>query len=195
MQVLSARVEVGRPLAELHARLAAVLPADLGLHLVKQVPASFHAAWSATGKEYRYQLPADVLAGPARTRLLEALPLLPGTRDFSVFHHKASQGGLRTVRSVEWLAEGDKSLTEAGSLRFTGEKFGRHMVRMLVGALLGVARGEVALETLRAGLEAQTKFHCPVAPPEALLLWAVDYPAADDPFSAAERAAFGWPRP
>jgi tRNA pseudouridine38-40 synthase len=196
MQVLSARVEVGRPLEDLHARLSAALPADLRLHLAKTVPAGFHAAWSATGKEYRYALPADVLAGAPRERLQEAMALVPGTRDFRVFHHKASQGGPRTVRAVEWLepppGADDKSVTGA-ALRFTGEKFGRHMVRMLTGALLAVAREEVALEVLRAGLEAQEKFHCPVAPAEALLLWSVEYPAADDPFTAAERAAFGWP--
>jgi tRNA pseudouridine(38-40) synthase len=117
-------------------------------------------------------------------RLREAAALVPGTRDFRVFHFKTSAVEPRTVNAVELLGE--------HTLRFVGEGFGRHMVRMLVGGLLAVSRGEVPLHTLRAGLEQQQNFHCPTAPPEPLTLWEVGYPREVDPFTRAERAAFEW---
>jgi tRNA pseudouridine38-40 synthase len=215
MQVLSARVQRTLACEELVARLNGALPEDLQAHLAKEVPDSFHAAWSASGKVYDYALPADVLEGAPAARLQEAMRLVPGTRDFSVFHHKTSQAGPRTVRAVELKWEvlaggvgsaagemareacspkaGGSASSPGASLRFSGEKFGRHMVRMLTGALLAVARGEVALEVFARGLFEQQKFHCPVAPPEPLTLWEVEYLAASDPFSRDEREAFRWP--
>lgn len=180
MQVLSCRAEKRLDLEALPARLNAVLPDDVGVHLVKPAAPKFSAAWSASDKEYRYVVtePGDL------TKLQEAASLIPGTRDFRVFHFKTSQLKPRTVTSVELL--------EGNVLRFTGDGFARFMVRMLVGGMLAVARGEVSIDTFRAGLEQQEKFYCPTAPPEALTLWNVGYPSEVDPFSAAERASFQW---
>mgnify|MGYP002347892466 CR=1 FL=1 len=182
MQVLSARVRAGTPLDALVAQLNAALPGDLGVHLARPARPKFHAAWSASGKEYRYRLSEVGDVG----RLLEAAALVPGTRDFRVFHFKTSQVRPRTVFAVELLG-GD-------TLRFTGSGFGRFMVRMLVGGLLQVSRGEIPLDVFRAGLDAQQNFHCPTAPPGPLTLWSVAYPAELDPFSAGDRATSppGW---
>lgn len=182
MQVLSGRVDKRVDLEALPARLNAALPSDLGIHLAKATAPKFNAAWSASEKEYRYTLtePGDL------TKLQEAAALIPGTRDFRVFHFKTSQLKPRTVTSVE--------LIDGVTLRFRGEGFARFMVRMLVGGLLAVSRGEVSLDTFRAGLEQQQNFNCPKAPPEGLTLWSVGYPADVDPFSADERSGFRWPR-
>lgn len=187
MQVLSSRVRESLPLDEALARVRAELPPDVGLHLVKPAGKGFNAAWSASAKEYRYDVAPGLLDD--RGRLEEAAALVPGTRDFRVFHFKTSELKARTVNSVDLLPRDDGGLT----LRFVGEGFARYMVRMLVGAMLGVARGEVSLDTFRAGLETQTNFGCPKAPPEPLTLWSVGYPPELDPFSEAERRDFAWP--
>lgn len=186
MQVLSGRVERELGPEELVSRLRAFLPDDIGLHLAREVRPGFHAAWSANSKEYRYSLEHDE-AGDLQ-RLQEAAALIPGTRNYRVFHFKSSQEKERTVQRVELLP------TERGvTLRFVGEAFARHMVRMLVGGLLAVSRGEVTLEVFRMALLHQRNFDCPTAPPEPLTLWSVGYPEALDPFSPEERAAFVWP--
>ena len=186
MQVLSGRLERDATPEEMVARLNAVLPEDLGLHLAREAPPGFHAAWSATSKEYRYALPAGE-AGDLGL-LQQAAALIPGTRDFKVFHFKSSQQKPRTVTSVEVLS------TAAGaSVRFIGEGFARHMVRMLVGGLTAVAQGRVPLEVFAEGLTSQRNFYCPTAPPEPLTLWSVGYPPEIDPFTAAERSGFSWP--
>jgi tRNA pseudouridine38-40 synthase len=182
MQVLSMRIERDRPLDEVRARLAPHLPVDLGVHLVREVPTGFHAAWSATSKEYRYRLPPELVG--STTLLTEAAAMIPGSRDFRVFHFKTSEVRERTVTSVELLP--------ALTLRFVGEGFARHMVRMLVGGLLSVSSGRVPIEIFAEGLHGQRPFHCPTAPPEPLTLWDVGYPAEVDPFTADERRGFQW---
>jgi tRNA pseudouridine(38-40) synthase len=187
MQVLSLRLQRELDPDEVLARLRPRLPEDLGVHLAREVPWGFHAAWSATEKEYRYALgPGEVGDLP---RLREAAALVPGTRDFRVFHFKTSEQKARTVHRLEVLP-GEAGVT----LRFVGQRFARHMVRMLVGGLTQVSRGEVSLDVLRQGLEAQRPFGCPTAPPEPLTLWSVGYPPESDPFTEAEREAFTWPR-
>lgn len=188
MQVLSSRLRRELPLDEALAAVRAQLPPDVGLHLVKDAGPSFNAAWSASSKEYRYDVPAAWVGD--RAHLAAAAALVPGTRDFRVFHFKTSELMARTVTSVELLPREGGALT----LRFVGEGFARYMVRMLAGAMLAVSRDEVSLDTFRAGLEAQVNFGCPKAPPEPLTLWSVGYPPELDPFTPTEREAFSWPR-
>ncbi|MBL9039104.1 MAG: tRNA pseudouridine(38-40) synthase TruA [Archangium sp.] len=187
MQVLSGRVSREVEVDSLPARLNAFLPPDLGIHLARERAPGFHAAWSAEAKEYRYVVSREN-AGDLE-RLRSAAALIPGTRNFKVFHFKTSAEQLRTVTSVEVLNEGSTV-----TLRFVGEGFARHMVRMLVAAITAVARGELDLEVMNAGLTLQRNFHCPIAAPEPLTLWSVGYSEASDPFTAAERADFRWPR-
>jgi tRNA pseudouridine38-40 synthase len=186
MQVLSCRVERETVVDELPARLNAHLPGDLGVHLVREVPRLFHAAWSATSKEYRYRL-THAEAGDLE-RLREAAALIPGTRDFTVFHFKSSERRPRTVTAIDVWPDAD-----GVTLRFLGEGFARYMVRMLVGAMVHVARGELDLSLVRDGLEQQKLFRCPTAEAEPLTLWDVGYPKEVDPFTSAERASFDWP--
>jgi tRNA pseudouridine38-40 synthase len=188
MQVLSARLERGAPLDGLAARLDAHLPADLGIHLARPAPAGFHAAWSASSKEYRYALSPEQLGDPEL--FARAAALVPGTRDFRVFHFKTSLQMPRTVRTVE-LRPPDGGVR---TVRFEGDGFGRYMVRMLTGGLSAVARGLVPLEVFVAGLTEQRNFHCPTAPPEPLTLWEIGYPPQLDPFTPEERSAFAWPQ-
>jgi tRNA pseudouridine38-40 synthase len=184
--VLSARLERAQPLEEVAARLNAHLPDDVGIHLVAPCQTGFHAAFRATSKEYRYQL--SLAEAGDLDRLREAAACVPGTRNFKVFHFKTSLEQPRTVSTVEVL-------TSFGgvTLRFVGAGFARYMVRMLVGGLTAVARGETPLEVFCAGLTRGEAFHCPTAAPEPLTLWSIGYPSECDPFTPAQRAAFVWP--
>lgn len=176
MQVLSARVHRTSSLDEMTRALNTALPEDVRVELIKPAVEKFHAAWSATGKVYRYAT-REVPLVPLR----EAAALVPGTRTFRTFHFKTSEARTRTVHSV---VVGDD-----GVVTFTGDAFARHMVRMLMGGMLAVVSGKISRELFIDGLERETFFHCPVAPPEPLMLWEVLYPPDVDPFSADERAA------
>ncbi|MDP1914793.1 MAG: tRNA pseudouridine(38-40) synthase TruA [Myxococcales bacterium] len=186
MQVLSARLERDVSPSEAMERLTPHLPDDLGLVMARDAKPGFHAAWSATSKEYRYTL---TLENAGDLSLLErAAALIPGTRDFRVFHFKTSEQKPRTVDAVEVHQE-----QSAITVRVRGQQFARHMVRMLIGGMTAVARGEVSLDVFHRGLIEQQNFHCPTAPPEPLTLWNVGYPDDVDPFTIEERQAFVMP--
>ncbi|MEW5737769.1 MAG: tRNA pseudouridine(38-40) synthase TruA [Myxococcota bacterium] len=191
MQVLSLRVVEGVSPEEVAARVTASLPRTVGLALSRAAPPRFNAAWSASGKEYRYRL---LLADDARwapcawrvdvdvDRLAALLARAPGTRDFFAFHDKSSTQKPRRLRAV--------SVTQTGGrvdVRLEGDGFGRYMARCLVGAAVGVARGEVREDDYLRALEAPVPFDAPRAPPQGLVLWNVEYPRELDPFTAEER--------
>lgn len=191
MQVLSLRVVEGVPTEEVAARISAQLPKDVGVALAKAAPARFNAAWSASGKAYRYRVAlADDAAWGANAwrvdvrpeRVAELLERAVGTRDFFAFHDKSSTQKPRTLRRVE-LVEANGRL----DVRLVGDGFGRYMVRFLVGAAIGVARGEVPEEAYLRALETPVPFDAPRAPPQGLVLWEVFYPREADPFTAEER--------
>jgi tRNA pseudouridine38-40 synthase len=186
MQVLSARLSRDVTVEGAKERLTPHLPSDLGLAFVRPAKPGFHAAWSAISKEYRYVLTAEQTGD--RTLLEAAANMVPGTRDFRVFHFKTSEKKLRTVDHVEVVDESGGVI-----LRFVGQQFARHMVRMLVGGMTSVSRGEVPLAVFERALNEQQNFHCPTAPPHPLTLWSVAYPNDIDPFTAEERQTFVMP--
>lgn len=196
MQVLSMRVVEGVPPPLVAAHVSPWLPPGLGLACSCEAPPKFNAAWSASGKEYRYRLLlADdpvwepwawrVDVDPAR--LASLLQRVAGTRDFSAFHDGSSAPRLRRLRSVSLHERGGGRL----DVRVLGDGFARYMVRFLVGAAVAVARGELPEETFDAALERAQPFTKRRAPPGGLVLWEVEYPPGLDPFppEVRQRAA------
>lgn len=192
MQVLSMRVVEGVPAEEVSARLNAVMDAsELGIAASVPAPPKFHAAWSASGKEYRYRLGPQQVDGlrPAHWRvevepeaLNRALEVLVGAHDFGAFCDASAPRRVRAVRSIEVMAHRTGPLV----VRVEGDGFGRFMVRGMVGAAVQVASGERSMEQLRAALASGTGKWMK-APPEGLTLWEVKYPAQSDPFTKEQR--------
>jgi tRNA pseudouridine38-40 synthase len=191
MQVLSLRVVEGVNPTDVAARVTAGLPKTMGIALSRPAPKRFNAAWSASGKEYRYRLLLEDDAAWERAawrvdvrpeRVAALLSRAVGTRDFFAFHDKSSPQKLRRLRRVQVVQTGGRV-----DLRFEGDGFGRFMVRRLVGAAVGVARGEVPEDDYLRALEAPLPFAAPRAPPQGLVLWEVEYPRELDPFTAEER--------
>jgi tRNA pseudouridine38-40 synthase len=108
-----------------------------------------------------------------------------GPHDFASV---ASAGGsvttsVRTVTRSELRIEptGAEGLGSAFVYEVEADGFLRKMARSLVGGLIAVGRGVVAVEDLRRALEARDRGHWPApAPAHGLTLVRVDYPAADD---------------
>ncbi|RKH56867.1 tRNA pseudouridine synthase A [Corallococcus llansteffanensis] len=204
MQVISLRLTEDVPPEALPQKLAPFLPPDVGLCVAKRPPGSFHAQWSASGKEYRYRLTLgappseawrpyalDVAAegglqpGRAVTpeRLEALLARAAGTRDFTAFHERSSPQKARTLSSAT-LRELGGGLYEA---RLEGDGFARYQVRYLVGSALKVAAGLLSEEQWHAALDSGTSLAGFKAPAHGLVLWEVRYPAAVDPFGSGER--------
>lgn len=185
-QVCSFRCDTDRSCEELLAALREHLPEDIGALALEEAEPRFHARLSCTGKTYLYRIWNSAspcvferrwvfpFPGALDVEAMErAAALLVGTHDFTAFcankHMKKS--AVRTLRAVE--------ITRAGEelrLRFEGDGFLYHMVRILVGTLLEVGTGERDAaempELLAAKDRARAGF---TAPAKGLTLWDVRY--------------------
>ena len=88
-------------------------------------------------------------------------------------------GSIRTILESTW----EQRSTDAGELlvyRVRGNGFLHHMVRNLVGTMIDVARGQLALEDIPRILAARSRSEAgPTAPARGLFLHSVDYPPED----------------
>lgn len=151
------------------AALNAHLPASIRILEVQAVDTSFHARFSAVGKEYEYLICTSAVLSPFLHErawhlphefdvdlLEQALRCYEGEHDFRRF--AANRGNepenppadfyLRTIYSATMQREGDLL-----RLRLHGNGFMYRMVRLLVGTAHQVARGRMSLDALRGMLE------------------------------------------
>ncbi|GAB3359396.1 tRNA pseudouridine(38-40) synthase TruA [Modestobacter lapidis] len=171
-------------------RLRGVLPPDIAVTGLREVPAAFDARFGALSRHYVYRL-ADADAGPPPLRradtvgwprrlaagaMADAAERLLGEQDFAAYcRRRAGATTIRTLLALDVARTGD--LVTVGA---SADAFCHSMVRSLVGALLAVGEGRrdvawpasLLSRTSRAG-------DVPVAPAGGLTLVRVDYPADD----------------
>jgi len=177
--------------------LNAHLPADIAIRRLSIAPDRFHPRFDAHSRIYRYQVYDAVPRHPLydqRTWLIrhsldldlmqQAAAVLIGTHDFAAFG--APTQGESTERIVyrsEWLTE---VLTDAidglaGRLLsywIEASGFLQHMVRVLVGGLIAVGIGKLTVDAFIAIFHSADRSRSRfIAPPYALTLMAVTYPA------------------
>ncbi len=167
--------------------LNALIPADIRVSKVRSVPSSFHARFSARGKEYRYFIHNAPVPSPChrlyRAWIRSPLDLvamraaaseLLGYHDFAAFAANPNRELDSTCRTLHIL-----SVTQKGAelvLRVQGDGFLYKMVRSLAGFLIRVGSGELSPDVTRAILESRTRTaRVPTASPEGLFLWRVIY--------------------
>jgi tRNA pseudouridine38-40 synthase len=164
------------------------LPGDISVVWVREVPAQFHARFSATARSYRYVIlnrdsrPA-LAAGratwerrPLDAQLMNAsAQVLVGEHDFSAFRavECQSKSPLRRVERIAVTRDG-----EWVHLDITANAFLHHMVRNTAGLLMSVGEGESAPARVAAVLASRDRrTNAATAPPDGLYLAAVRYPA------------------
>jgi tRNA pseudouridine38-40 synthase len=179
-------------------RLARLLPPDLRVPAVRQVPRTFDARFSALRRHYRYRVcdapwgvdplrRYDTVSHPRRlddAAMNMASGLLLGEHDFAAFCRRRE--GASTVRALERLewTWGEPHLLIA---HVAADAFCHSMVRSLVGALLAVGEGRRPPDWPAALLRHTTRTsEVTVAPAHGLTLVGVDYPHDDQ---LATRAA------
>lgn len=135
-----------------------LLPPSIRVKALVAVDESFHARFSAVGKEYHYHLwtqeGIDPFVRPYRTyfRRPFSLPLLKeaakhfqGKRDFSTFTNLGTpvKSTVRTIHRLDIVPQ-DGGLR----LEFEGDGFLYKMVRNIVGTLLEIATEKRSIHTL-----------------------------------------------
>lgn len=154
--------------------LNAMLPGAIRIYQAEEVDSSFHARFSAIGKQYEYSVYTGKIQ-PPHVRLYtlhvtspldfeamkECLKLLEGTHDFASFENSGSRdkddcSGRGAVRTI-YEAIIRKSAPDCFSFQFTGDGFLRNMVRNLVGTLLDAGRGNISAADFARILKAEDR--------------------------------------
>ncbi len=169
------------------------LPKDIWVERLAPAAADFHARHDAEARTYRYFVAQGGGAGSpfvrryawALSRFVDweraerATAALVGAHDFRAFAKgtpptSRSDGppGRCVVRRAEWV-----STRHGRAFVVTADRFLRHMVRALVGALVAVGQGRIEPAVLAAALDpGGARPKAGYAPPHGLFLWRVDYP-------------------
>lgn len=177
--------------SELRRAWNARLPRDIWVAELTPVASDFHARYDAVKRTYRYFLAEGPRAGSpfvARYHWSLDRPLdwdavegatgaLLGSHDFAAFAKGAGgdgdgsgRGARCTVVEARWTA-GEHGRT----LVISADRFLRHMVRALVGALVAVGRHRADADGLARALRDGDRVASGHAPPRGLFLWEVAY--------------------
>ncbi|MGC4901048.1 tRNA pseudouridine(38-40) synthase TruA [Micromonospora echinospora] len=179
-------------------RLARLLPPDVRVRAMTEVPADFDARFSATFRRYEYRVTdapwgaeplrrGDTLAWPKPLDLAAlnaAAAGLVGEHDFAAYcRRKENATTLREVTRLDWRRDPDGVLVAT----VQADAFCQNMVRSLVGAMLVAGDGRRPVQW-PAGLltRRERSSEVTVAPAHGLALVEVGYPA--DPAEYARRA-------
>jgi tRNA pseudouridine38-40 synthase len=133
------------------------------------VPEGFRLR-AATRRVYRYYDPQAVLS-PARRRA--ATRLFAGRVDVRSLG-RSVPGGRPHWRTIESVVS--RGLAGGSVIEVRAPSFVWGMVRKIVGALREVDAGRLPVARLRSALRGQLRLTLPIAEPEPLVLWEVEYP-------------------
>ena len=184
-QVANFHTESRMDCEEILEQLRRYLPEDIGVYSCREVSPRFHSRLNALEKTYQYRVWNSEMPCVFDRRFVAEFPeeldvdamqaaalLLLGTHDFSAFcaNRKMKKSTVRTIKAFTVERVGEE-------IRFTvtGNGFLHNMVRILVGTLIEVGRGERNLESipeLFGGKREQAGF---LAPGKGLCLMEVRY--------------------
>lgn len=183
-QVASFRAALTLDDATLLRALNALLPEAIRVSAVERAGSLFHARKSARSKIYQYRIVLGRQVSPFDFRFVHHHPrplnvarmrraarLFVRKADFSAFSSNRELNPVRRVTKSEFRKKGDE-------LVFTieAEGFLRYMVRTIVGTLIEVGRGRIAVEDVeRLFGEKQRTLASPTAPAKGLCLIRIDY--------------------
>ena len=184
-QVANFHCESTMPAYEILENLRRYLPEDIGIYSCRDVSERFHARLNAKEKTYRYRIWNSESPCVFDRRFVTAMPEeldlsamkraaihFLGQHDFAAFcgNPKFKKSTVRFIRSLEVARVGEEI-----QITVTGNGFLHNMVRIIVGTLVEVGRGQRDAESipeLFGGKRAQAGF---LAPPQGLCLMEVEY--------------------
>ena len=184
-QVANFHCESTMPCQEILTQLRRYLPEDIGIYSCKDVSPRFHARLNAKEKTYQYRIWNSEMPCVFDRRFVTILPeqldvdamvqaagYFVGQHDFSAFcgNPRFKKSTERYIRSLDVSRVGEEI-----RITVTGNGFLHNMVRIIVGTLIEVGRGERQADSIPAlfgGKRAEAGF---LVPPQGLCLQEVEY--------------------
>ena len=171
--------------AELLKELRRYLPEDIGIYSCREVSPRFHARLNALEKTYQYRLWNTAAPCVFERRYVAVMEdrldlekmragaqLLIGTHDFSAFcaNKKIKKSTVRRLDDVQISRQGEELV-----FTFTGNGFLYNMVRIMVGTLIEVGRGERTVERIPGLFGGKREQAGYLVPAQGLCLMEVTY--------------------
>lgn len=185
-QVIHFDTSLAVPVHRWPSALNSRLPSDIAVKTAEMVPDSFHARFSAKGKEYRYKIYQAAVRDPfnrfyachvpielSPSLMEEAALRFIGTHDFTSFCSAKTEveDKVRTITKLEIVSSGAEM-----ELRVAGNGFLYNMVRIIAGTLIEAGKGKVKPEDIESMLAGRNRSLAGrTAPAEGLYLWKVFY--------------------
>ncbi len=187
-QIVNFKTHSPRSLEEIRKALNALLPRSVAVLRAVEMPADFHARYSAKGKTYEYKIwnhevRSTFWQGRAwhvpftlnTAKMKQGAKILEGRHDFRSFcttdPAKKERDTVRDLRSLKVVKKGNLITITAEANGFL-----YRMVRNLAGALVELGAGKMEVSSLKKVLEARSRSSAGrTAPPEGLTLVSVTY--------------------
>ena len=184
-QVANFHCESTMAAPEILENLRRYLPEDIGIYSCRDVSERFHARLNAKEKTYCYRIWNSEMPCVFDRRFVAVMPetldisameqaarYLMGQHDFAAFcgNAKMKKSTVRYIRDLTVTRQGNEV-----RITVTGNGFLHNMVRILVGTLVEVGRGERepdSIPQLFGGKRAEAGF---LAPPQGLCLMELYY--------------------
>ncbi|MBN1914420.1 MAG: tRNA pseudouridine(38-40) synthase TruA [Parachlamydiales bacterium] len=177
-------------LSRLLYSLNSLLPLDIRILDICNVPSSFHARYSAIKKTYVYTIYQGKIADPFSSRytlwiskdidislLKKGAACFVGSHNFSAFANEAHIGcaknkPVKTLFRIE-VTQNNPLI----HITFEGNGFLYKMVRNIVGTLLRLLDQKISLESIPELIRLQDRRKTPApAPAHGLTLFSIEYP-------------------
>ncbi|MGE4273731.1 MAG: tRNA pseudouridine(38-40) synthase TruA [Desulfitobacterium sp.] len=163
------------------------LPEDIVVRSIDDVSERFHARYNVVSKTYVYKINANAFRNVFDRKYTYHLPekidwnevrnaaeVLIGTHDFQSFTNLKSnnKSTVRTINSINILEKEDGYI----EIEVNGDDFLLNMVRIMVGTLLEVGRGNINSLEIKNILEEKKRWEAgPLAQPKGLYIKDVQY--------------------
>jgi tRNA pseudouridine38-40 synthase len=169
-----------------------MLPNQIALHRIFQVPDDFHCRFDAISRSYIYNL--HVIKNPFKSGfsfyfpalvkadfelISKAAEIIKKHREFYPFckAHTDVKTMKCNIHQIKWTSSADG---QDYSLNITSDRFLRGMVRLIVGACINIGLGKTSLEELELALQNQNRLEKSWSvPPHGLFLNEIKYLTLD----------------
>jgi tRNA pseudouridine38-40 synthase len=171
---------------KLQRALNGLLPADITISSVREVPLDFHSRFAAKSKAYRYTIlnrsyPSALLKNTVYFcrypldigLMLRESRVLLGRHDFKSFQasERKERDSVRTIKDLKIIKDRDLIHIE-----IEADGFLYNMVRNIVGTLIEIGRGRFPCGSLKKILASKNRrLAGPTAPAYGLCLFKVEY--------------------